>query len=108
MAKEAVLKVKEAEDLAAELVKDAQEKARTVIAAAERESIEKYRALLKLADAEKDAIVREAVRAAEAECGPLDQEGGAQANQILNPDHSKYEKAVTTVMERIVNQFGNS
>ena len=108
MAKEAVLRVKEAEDAAAETVRNAHEKARLIIAAAEKESIDKYRALINEANAEKETIIREAVSSVEAECAPLDQEGGARAERILNPDASKYEKAVTTVTERIVNRFGDS
>ena len=108
MAKEAVLKIKEAEEKAAETVRGAHEKARQTLIAAEKEAAAKCRTLIQEAGGEKDAILREAVKSAEAECGPLDAEGGVRAEKIKNPEREKYEKAVAAVTERIVNQFGHS
>lgn len=103
MAIEVVLKVREAEDAGVLAIKNANEKAKQILAEAEKEGSERYKAVIREARSAGDGMIRAAAKEADGENAPLEEKNAAEIKKILNPDSAKFEKAVEIVMERIVN-----
>lgn len=107
MAKEAVIRIKDAEDAAAEAIRTANEKARLIAENSHREALEEKDAIIKSAIRMKETLIANAKTDAEKQCEPIIAEGQGEIVKILNPDSAKFEQAVKTVMERIVSVNGN-
>lgn len=107
MAKEAIRKIKETEDHAAEILKDASEEARARLRGAEDRAALKEREVLEEARLARERILETAKRTAEVESRPIVEAGEKELAAIQNPDPKKVEAAVQFVIERIVNVNGN-
>lgn len=107
MAKETVIKIKEAEDAAAEVVRAANEKARLLTEEKLKEALKEKEGIVKSAEKTKDTLAENARTEAEAKYAPIIAEGREEIKRIQNPEPAKFEQAVKTVMERIVNVNGN-
>lgn len=102
MAAEAVYKIKETEEKGKEVVRQANEEAKRILAAARETSAGKKKELLDQALREKAAIVQSAVDKANKTCEGIAAKGAEERDNILAPDSSKVERAIQLVMERIV------
>lgn len=108
MAAEAVLKVKQAEEQASELVRKANDEAKELIRKAEADGLSRQKAVIMEANRQKAEMIEQANLRAVQGCADLLREGESQRQQILNPEPQKFEQAVQIVIERIVNVNGNS
>ena len=108
MAKEAVTKIKEAEDRAAEIARAASDRARIISEEGLKAAYDERDKILKNAASKKEALLDEAKAGAAKECTPVTDAGNAEIGRILNPNPDKFKAAVKTVTERIVSASGNS
>jgi len=108
LAKEAIGKIKAAEDSGNEKTKKASEDARRLVKAAEADAAEKQKEILQNARQQSERLLDQARAQALAQCKPLITEGDAAIAAIRNPDPAKMDKAVGLVVERIVSGIGNS
>lgn len=108
MAAEAVLKVKQAEEQASEIVRRASDEAKELIRKAETEGRTRQKEVIAEANRMKAEMIDRAGKAAVSGCSDLLREGEAQKQKILNPEPQRFEQAVQIVIERIVNVNGYS
>ena len=108
MAKEAVLQIKDAEEQAANVLREATERARAVsdssVSGAEDMALD----IMSKARAKREQILKDAEHEANKQSIPLMEACDEDTRKILNPDKGKFELAVKAVTERIVNIHGNS
>lgn len=104
MAAEAVLKVKEAEEKGSELIRKSNEEAKEIIKRSGFDGEKKRKAIVNEACKTKEKIIEMAVNKAALECSELIKKGSEEKANILNPEKKKFERAVSLVVERIVNQ----
>jgi V/A-type H+-transporting ATPase subunit G/H len=102
MAKEALIKVKEAEETAAEIVRDAAEKAKLIADAAAASAQAQKAAIIDDALRQKQMILEAAENEANARCAPEIAAAEAEIEKILAPGPDKFERAVNIVAERIL------
>ena len=102
MAAEAILKIKDAEDQAAELIKKAQEATKNLIADAQLEGEKQYKAIVSGAREQASQLVSEAVFAAEKNAAQELLKGNEEKEKILSPAPAKLAQAVQLVIERVV------
>lgn len=103
MAAETIMKIKDAEDKAADLIHDAGDRAKEIVRNALQEGSAKKQQILDEALQMKKEMLKQAEAEAEAECAPLTKEGNAEVEKIRNPDGMKLDAAVNKIVERIVN-----
>lgn len=108
MAAEAILKVKQAEEQASELVRRANDEAKEQIRKAEADGLARQKEIILEANQMKAEMIEQANHKAVQGCADLLSEGEAQRQRILNPDPQKLEQAVQIVIERILNVNGDS
>lgn len=107
MAAETIMKIKDAEDKAADLIRDAGDRAKEIVRKAQQDGSAQKQRILDGALQMKQDILKQAEAEAEAECAPLAKEGNAEVGKIKNPDGSKLDKAVKKIVERVVNANGD-
>ncbi len=107
MAKEAIIKIKEAEDKGNALIQKANEQAKQILKNAETEGDEKAKEIIKEAQTLRLDIIEKARAEAIKECEPLLKEGDASLEGILKPDSGKWNKTIQLITERIVNVNGS-
>jgi vacuolar-type H+-ATPase subunit H len=102
MAKEALMKIKEAEGEAAEVLRAAAEEAKAIAGEAAKLALEKKDSAIKEALRQKQTILENAEKEARESCAPAIAEGDLEIEKILAPSPEKFEQAVNTVIERIL------
>ncbi len=107
MAKEAILKIKEAENQSAEILKKASDEARDLLRDAQEKADAKKKANLDGIRKDRAALLEAAEATAKEQCRPIIDAGNAEIQAILHPSNDKVEAAVKLVIERIVNVSGN-
>jgi V/A-type H+-transporting ATPase subunit G/H len=107
LAVEAVLKVKEAEEQSREILRTANDAARSILLNAEKEAARQKKSILDAAADERKTLVEAAVSQAEWDSGPLVTEGAQERERLLSPDTGKFEGAVNLIVERIVSGDGD-
>lgn len=107
MAHEAIIKVKNAEEKAAEIITEAKKTARKLIQEAEKIAEEKYREILTSAQTEARRIREDALGESEVEIKAIREQGQKTATLIRELDHKKLEPVVEHIIERIVNKNGH-
>ncbi|MFB0917447.1 MAG: hypothetical protein QMB63_00050 [Clostridiaceae bacterium] len=108
MAKEALEKIRGAEEEARALISDAQVKAKEILGAAERTSKDNDKNLLELAAKEAEELKENVRKKAEETVAPILEEGKAQVRSIEEIAGDAIEKAANSLLERIVGNNGNS
>ncbi len=108
MAMDAVLRISETEAKAAELIKEAGDKAKAAIQQAETDAVRRQKEIIQNAKAEAAELLAAAVKAAEEECLPIISQGEGEIAAIRNPDPAKLQEAIKSASERIVRFCGNS
>jgi len=108
MAKEAIIKIKEAEDGASKIIRTATEKARQVIEKSLKDALKKKASIIQGAESLKKINSENAKKEAKTQCIPMSEKSRIEIEKILNPDQDKFEKAIEIVVERIVNLNGDS
>jgi vacuolar-type H+-ATPase subunit H len=107
LAVEAVLKVKEAEDQGKELLRAANDAARSILQNAEKEAAGQKKSILDAAARERKTLVEAAISQAEWDSGPLVTAGAQERERLLSPEPAKFEGAVNLIVERIVSGDGD-
>lgn len=107
MAAEAVLKVKEAEDQAKEIIRAANENARSMLSSAEKDAAKQNKAILDEAARGRLELIAASTEKAERDCESLVADGIREREALLSPDQSKFKSAVQLIVERIVSGDGN-
>jgi len=108
LAKEAVTKIQEAEEKAAEIVRAASDKAKQISEDALKTAYDERDKILKNAASKKTSLIDEAKAVAAKECANLIEAGNSEIGKILNPSPDKFKLSVKIVTERIVSASGNS
>lgn len=108
MAIEVVNKIKEAEDAANLLVREANERAKEIIKNADNVGLDKQKQIVNEANQKKQDMIMKAIEDGNAECAPLIADCDAQLAGISNLDKQKMTKTVSLLVERIVNVNGYS
>ena len=103
MAKEALIKIKEAENAAAEIIRLAAEKADSIAKEAEAAAFAQRDSTIKAAIRQKQKISENAAEEAKTICAPIVASGDAEIEKILAPAPERFKRAVDTVLERILN-----
>ncbi len=106
MAKEAIIKIKQAEDAGNEVVQKATEQAKQILKNAEAQGETQHKEILNQANAARAQMLQKAQDEAQQACEPLMAEGEAVLSQIANPDKQKLDKTIQLIVERIVNGYG--
>ena len=107
MASEAVLRIKEAEDKAKEVIRRANENAKQIVTAAQKAAEAKRSEILKNAHDAKAADISQAALKAEKKCEALLAEGARTRQSILAPEPAKLAQAVDLIVKRMVSVSGN-
>ena len=102
MAKEAVLKIKQAEERGKEQLRAATEEARQITQSYAQNAAEQREAILIKARHTREGIIAARTKKAEAKCGELAREAEVEKRAILNPGEAKLEQAIKFITERIV------
>jgi vacuolar-type H+-ATPase subunit H len=108
LAKEAVLQIKDAEEKSILTLREATERVRNITESAVSDAEEQAAEVIKKAENKRDKILKDAEFEADKQSAPLMDECENDIRKILNPSKDKFELAVKTVAERIVNVYGNS
>ncbi len=108
MAADAVVKIKEAEEKGAEIIRLANEQAKEIIQNASKDGLQKRLEIITQANMERIKIIEAAIKSANESCKPLIDEGNKAKGRIKHPDPNALKKATDIVIERIVNARGNS
>ncbi|MCL1793375.1 MAG: hypothetical protein FWG34_05870 [Oscillospiraceae bacterium] len=102
MAKEALTKIKEAEGAAAEILRLAAEQAKAIAEKAAADAAAHRNAAMLEAGRQKHAILENAEKEAAAERAPIIDACSSEIEKISLPAPEKFDKAVNTVIERIM------
>jgi F0F1-type ATP synthase membrane subunit b/b' len=102
LAKQAVLKIKEAEGLGRERLRAATEEARQITQSYAQNAAEQREAILIKAQHVRSGIIAAATKKAEASCEELELAAEAEKRAILNPGAERLEQAIKFITERIV------
>lgn len=108
MAKEAILKIKKAEDNSAAIIKKASDSSREILREAETSADAQKKSVIDDTKKEVAAMLEIAQAEAESHCQPLIAQGEKEIAAIKNPKKDKVDSAVKLVIERIVNVNGNT
>ncbi len=103
LAKEAIIKIKEAEETGNEIVLKANENAKQILKNAESDGDKKYKDIIDQANKQKIEMVEKAKKEALLECEPLERQAQEELLKINNPDKAKQQKTIELIVERIVN-----
>lgn len=106
-AKEALQRIKQAEEHAYGLVEDAQQKAVVMLQEAETLAEEKYNKILVSGKQEAERVKEKATIEGESEASQIIENGMQEAQSIRNIEEVKLKKAVKLIVERIVHNHGN-
>ena len=107
MAKEALEKVRQAEEKAREITKEASQKSRDIRRDAEARADERYKEIMNMAARETEALREKARLEGEQEAKPILESGKAKAGELSALDDKVLEDAVNIILERIVKADGN-
>ena len=102
MAAEVVIKIREAEEKADEIVKLAAEQSRKLIADAQKADSDRRKEFAADCLKERAGIIETAENEARNQSESLVAEGNRQVEKILNPESKKLDSAVELIIERIV------
>jgi vacuolar-type H+-ATPase subunit H len=102
LAKQAVLRIKEAEGLGRDKLRAATEEARQIAQSYAQNAAEQREAILIKAQHVREGTIAAATQKAEASCGELERAAEAERRAILNPGAEKLEEAIKYITERIV------
>ena len=102
MAAEVVIKIKEAEEKADEIVKQATEQSRKLIADTQKAVSDRRKEFSVESANERTSIIEAAENEARKQSESLVAEGNRQVEKILNPEEKKLNSAVELIIERIV------
>jgi len=107
MAKEALEKVRQAEEKAREITKEASQKARDIRREAEARADERYKEIMNMAANETEVLREKARLEGEQEAKPILENGKVKAEELSALDGKVLEDAVNIILERIVKADGN-
>lgn len=102
MAAEAVYKIKEFEDKGKEIVKNANEEAKRILASSTEDCEQERDAMLQNMQWQRTTMIQAAVDKANKACEEIISQGAAEREALLTPASDKLESAIKLVMERIV------
>jgi V/A-type H+-transporting ATPase subunit G/H len=102
MAKEALMKIKEAEEAAAEILRLAADEASLIEKEAAEAALARKAEIIAEALRQKQTILANAESDAKVGCASVVTAGEAEIEKILDPAPDKFEQAVNTVIERIL------
>lgn len=107
MAKEALDAVKEAEDKARELMAEAGKRSRDIRREAENQAETKFKQILQDASKESDLLKEKAKAEGESIAKPILEKGEQEASRLESLESKDLGDAVNIIIERIVKANGN-
>ncbi len=107
MAQEAIIKVKQAEEKAENIIVNARKSAQQMIKEAEQLAEETYREIISQAKTEAQNIFDQAKEEGEQTARPILEQGKKEAANIRHIDEKQLLTAVENIVERIVNTDGD-
>jgi len=108
LALEAIKSIKDAEQKAADKITMTIEGSKDILKKSEVEGEAQYKNVLDAARAETKKIIENAKEEGRISSEPIFESGKIEVENILNLDSERFNMAVSTVVERIVKNNGNS
>ncbi|MGL5764869.1 MAG: ATPase [Sarcina sp.] len=108
MAVEIISEIKNTEQVAREIIINANKEAKEIISKATLEAEQSHKAILDDAKCEGQKIIDAAVTSANIKAEKLFEQGKKDCKSITDLDKEKIDQAVKLVIERIVNIHGDS
>ena len=105
MAKEAVIKIKEAEAAAAEIIRNATERSRTISESSLENALAEKELIIKNAERLREENIENAKDKAKAQCVSIIAGEQVEIEKILNPAPDKFKQAVKMLTERILEKW---
>lgn len=106
-AKEALLRIKQAEETACKLAEDAKQMVVVLLEEAKTLAEEEYNKILVSGVQEAERVKEKATKEGESEASRIIEKGMYEAQYIRNIEEAKLNKAVKLIVERIVHNHGN-
>ena len=108
MALEAIKSIKAAEEKATLIINKAISDSKDILKESEIEAENQYKKVLSAAREETKKIIENAKEEGKKTSEPISENGKLEVQGIFNLEREKFNKAVNTVVERIVKNNGNS
>lgn len=108
LALEAIKSIREAEEKGADILSKAISGSKEILKRSEIEAEVQYKKVLDAAREETKKIIENAKEEGKRESEPIFEKGKIEVDNILNLQSERFDRAVNTVVERIVKNNGNS
>jgi vacuolar-type H+-ATPase subunit H len=101
LAQETIGRIKQAEESAAEAIRQAQSAAKETVKCGTADGEARRVEILAAAQTEREKILCAAALEAEADCAPLRRQGEEAVRRILNPEAAKFDSLVTAAVKTV-------